>query len=567
MRPLQFAKKAILILLLSVLVLDTSGDISALSISSGFASGVSTIKTLSLEDDYAVLASSPDSETALSMTPTTSSVTSTPPITSPIPPSSDTIAIYAINPGYNLESGKNTGEMIELINLTSSAIALDNLALIYTTKPSSTYSNGKSTILYYFPTGSRFVEKTILLRYFDAPEVLGNTQDLVYDTSLAMAGTLSLVILPAEFDETGFSPDAAISTYGEIINTVCWIGGELCLPNFSTTVKSRSYTTILRDLVSGEYHHVNDYKPLYNPDLPGLYLPPDLPTDRSDESFAVSTSTEFNPTTSPICTGLEFSEILSYYVDDATEQFIELYNSTSRPLQIHGCKIRYKKKLYDLASSPTTVPPSGYYVYHPEITLTKNPASENLYELLDINGDLVDAVSLPHGQKSSTSYAVIDHSNNGAKNWQITYLITPGLPNIYQEFRTCPAGKVINESTGNCVNVATLNSTLKDCEAGKYRNPLTGRCKSYDSDESTDLTPCKEGYERNPETNRCRKISSNNGADYPVVPITDIEENSSFIALWAIGAIALLGIGYIFFQFRREIYYFFRKLLAKIKRK
>ena len=41
------------------------------------------------------------------------------------------IVINAVNPGYNTESGKNSGELIELKNLSDEEISLDNIAIIY----------------------------------------------------------------------------------------------------------------------------------------------------------------------------------------------------------------------------------------------------------------------------------------------------------------------------------------------------------------------------------------------------------------------------------------------------
>lgn len=591
MRSLQSVLKAILILL-TVLVLDTPASVSALGITSGFLSGSSTLKTLSLEDDFAVLASSPDPETATKSL--NASAALSPTSSAPVPATSDNIAIRAVNPGYTETAGKNSGELIELVNLSDESLVLDDITLVYTAKPTSTYPDGKTTILYQFPEGARFVGASILLRFVDAPEVSDGAQDLTYDTSLAMSGSLALKI------------------GDEILSSVCWLGGEDCLLGFSTTVKSRLKTTILRDDITGVYAHTNDYTPLFDLENSGLYLPPaSSGSDGSDSSGTSSSlsgsssgasassggsstsskpsssskslASDFDTSASPICQSLEFSELLTYYVDDASEQFIEFYNTSDQPMQISGCKLRYKNKFYDLAagassydssgnltsatstsSSAAIVPAYGYLLYRPELKLTKNPTTDNLYELFDVNGDLVDTLNLPHGQKSGTSYAQTGKNADGSEIWQLTYSPTPGAPNSYQEFRTCPVGKVINEATGNCVNAATLSSTLKDCGEGKYRNPETGRCKSYDND--SEQTPCKEGYERNPETGRCRKITENSGADYPLVPITDTEENSTFIAIWAIVGIAGLGAAYVIFQFRREILYFFRKHLQKLKK-
>ena len=95
------------------------------------------------------------------------------------------IVINAINPGYTTNEGKNSGELIELLNLSSGEISLDNVAIIYTAKPTSTSPNGKSTILYKFPIGSKLIGETILLRYEQSTEATEGNQDLIYNTSIA----------------------------------------------------------------------------------------------------------------------------------------------------------------------------------------------------------------------------------------------------------------------------------------------------------------------------------------------------------------------------------------------
>ncbi len=483
------------------------------------------------------------------------------------------IAIKAVNPGYNTEVGKNAGEFIELVNLSGEPQPLDNLAVIYTAKPANSSSIGKSTVLFFFPKGSRFIGETILMRYKDSPETTENSQDLTYDTSLAMTGSLSLVRLADSAKIEDLSGTIDFAVFGEVENSVCWLGGENCLPVFSTTVKSRSYTTIVRNEDTGEYEHVANYLPIYNPDELNLFLPPentDASTSQTQHqaekttTSAQPTSTVFDVEKDAQCQGLIFSEILSYYDEDEKEQFIEFYNSANSDINLDGCKVKYKNKYYDLGngSSRNTIGALDYYVLQPEFRLTKNPNTENILELYDANGTIIDVLTYPHGQKKAASYAQIGYESDGTEDWRVTYAVTPGEPNIYQQYRSCTDGKVINESTGNCVKAATMSSALADCPAGKYRNPTTGRCKNIESDDET--TECKEGYERNPETGRCRKIKDNNGTEYPVIPITGQEEKSVFIGFIAIIGIAILGAGYVIFQFRCEIVYFFRKIISKL---
>lgn len=480
------------------------------------------------------------------------------------------IIINAINPGYTTDAGKNSGEFIELINLSGEEVSLNNLAIIYTAKPTTTSPNGKSTILYQFPVGSKMIGETILLRYESSPETAEGNQDLTYSTSIAMAGSLTLIRLDnIQNLEVLISTTSDLSHFGEIESSVCWTGGENCLPSFSTTVKSRSYTTIVRNSETEEYEHVSEYLLYYDVESSGLYLPPEpeaVVEEPTLESTTKKPSTDvFDFDKDTQCQGLIFSEILSYYDEDVKEQFIELYNSTNSNINISGCKVRYKNKFYDLSTenSDSIIEASDYHVIYPEFQLTKNPNTDNTIELYDVNGTIIGTLVYPHGQKKSAAYALINYNDDGTANWQVTYAVTPGEPNIYQQYRICPAGKVINETTGNCVKATTISGTVADCPAGKYRNPTTGRCKNIDDD--TGSSECKEGYERNPETGRCRKIKDNSGAKYPVVPVTGIEEKSVFIGLLAILGIVIIGAGYIVFQFRREIAHFFRKFVSKNK--
>lgn len=502
----------------------------------------------------------------------------------------NTIYIKSINPGYTISDEKETGEAIELVNPTGSTITLDNYSLKYITKSGTSYD------LINFVTGSQFIGEKVVLRYYKTPEVIaaynadGNFSkiaDATYERSLAMSGgTLQLW------------------SGKEVLDEVCWSGGDSCYKAFS----SASPTTLVRDEKTLEFTHRSDYELTFT-EPGGLTLPEVIAEDEVEKLIKSQ------------CLDLEFSEVLTYYVDDYDEQFIEIYNPTDSEISLTGCSLKYKKKLYDIVntniatenSDNSKISPSGYYVYRTDdFRLTKNPTSENTLELIDVTSETVATLSIPHGQKSLTSYANFGVDTDNNETWKVTYNPTPGAENIYQEFRTCEDGKVINTVTGNCVKTTEEVSETKSCPAGKYlnpltgrckkveeekddscpagkyRNPLTGRCKKYETtttktcpkgkylnpetnrckkyETESSLKECKEGYERNPETNRCRKIKTNDGADYALVPVTGTEEKSSFIAIWAIVALAAAAVGYTIWTFRRPIIYKIRKILGKVGR-
>lgn len=425
--------------------------------------------------------------------------------------SPSSLIIKAVNPGYSIDGDTNAGELIELRNLSPDSLLLTGFSLYYTN------SSGNRSNLIEFPEGSRISgEASLVIRL--ASSSAAASSDLLYTKTLAMAaGPLELAYLDT------------------VIDSVCWNGTKGCLSKFSKD----NPTTIVRDTSTNTYTHQSSYEP-------------DWDSARSAYTAPVLADTEESLPSQ--CRGLQFSEILSYYDENQSEQFIEFFNTTDEPINLAGCAISYKKKVYPLNGS---VGAGDFFTLHPtDFTLTKNPTSSNTLVLLDANGDILDTIEYLRGQKKSASYALIGYDGSGHSVWGITYQPTPGAANIYQEYRSCPAGKIINETTGNCIKIATLEP-IKDCPIGKYRNPATGRCKKIEDDSTP--TPCKDGYERNPETNRCRKIRENTGASYALVPETG-DASQTFVAVWALVALVLLGLAYLIFQFRREIKTFFLRL-------
>jgi len=425
------------------------------------------------------------------------------------------LVIQAINPGYTIDGTQNVGEFIELQKVADIPdFSLAGYGLRYTN------SSGKTTLLLDFSEGSLMTGETLLMRYARSPD--SDRADATYMTTLAMA-----------------SGQVELTYHDEPVDQVCWGSGEGCLASF----KSSSPTTLVRNPDTSFFEHINEYEPKFDPLRPSLILPPtpDNPDGPNDNSVETTSH----------CYELEFSEIFTYYANNKSEQFIELYNPTGQTITLNQCALRYKKKTYYLSGE---IAADSYYAYYPVVqspsfSLTKNPNSSNTVELIDTNGTVVDTLVYNHGQKKSTSYARF-YTASGEEIWDLTYAPTPGNANTYQEFRTCPAGKTINPDTGNCVNVTSGSGTTV-CPEGKYLNPLTGRCKKIA--EPNEPKACQPGYERNPKTNRCRKITSeNDGATYALVPNTSSSQ-SVFIAAGIVVLIVLLGIVYIALQFRREI--------------
>ncbi|MBR3115724.1 lamin tail domain-containing protein [Candidatus Saccharibacteria bacterium] len=422
------------------------------------------------------------------------------------------IYIKAINPGYTVDGKSNVGEMIEIGRKESDTpISLAGLTVRYTN------SSGNDSSLFTFPDNSYMAGELVLLRLASSPD--SELANATYSKTLAMSAKLTLMRGEEEID------------------AVCWTGKEGCYKSFI----SAKPTTLVRNLETGGYEHLEEYELHY---------------DKNNYKVEVIEEEGYGAETRPSqCKKLVISEILSYYETSKTEQFIELYNAGSEQILLDGCNLSYKNKKYSLSG---IVRPEEYYVYYPsEFSLTKNPTNMNTLEIIDTDGTTVYKMNYPNGQRKGAAYALVGYDEKGEEIWRVTYAPTPGSPNNYQEYRTCEAGKVINEATGNCVKVTTVAE--KVCQEGYYLNILTGRCKKIET--KTEKT-CKEGYYLNPETGRCRKIVENKSADYSIEP-EEFEEKSSFVALYAVLGVVVIGMIYLIYEFRHQIVKLGRRILRR----
>lgn len=426
--------------------------------------------------------------------------------------------IKAINPGYKIDGVNNVGEMIEIGRIDSDTpISLAGAAVGYTN------SSGNYSTLYEFPENSWMAGETILLRLASSPgSELAAAQ---YTKTMAMSASLKLLV------------------DGEVMDEVCWTGKKDCYKAFS----SAKPTTLVRNMKTGDFEHKTIYDPEFN-EKNYYVIKEDEDGAGKDASFEKR------------CNGLQFSEILSYYDASKTEQFVEVFNAGSEQVLLDGCKVRYKNKNHILSG---IVEAEGYFAYYPAgFSLTKNPTNSNKLEILDTDGTVVDTMEYPNGQRRGTAYAMIGTDVGGEEIWKTTYAPTPGAPNNYQEFKTCESGKVINKATGNCVKATSISEKI--CKEGYYLNILTGRCNKKKDASKTEAKTCKEGYYLNPLTNRCKKIVDNKGADYELKP-ESYEENSTFVALYAVLAVLGVGVIYLIYEFRQEIRKLWRKVFRRVR--
>ncbi|MBC7512332.1 lamin tail domain-containing protein [Candidatus Saccharibacteria bacterium] len=183
----------------------------------------------------------------------------------------------------------------------------------------------------------------------------------------------------------------------------------------------------------------------------------------------------------------------------SNDQFIELYNSTTSPVNLDGCAIQTNHSSTTTALLPDIeLMPDDYisvYIKDTNLTLTKT-TSGSVYLL---SSDLVTELdSITYSNVSAASFW-----SNFDDQWRQTYSITPNAQNIWTEHPECSEGYYRNLETGNCNKTTASTAALSDCGAGKYRSPDTNRCKSLEA-LATALTPCDSEQYRNPDTDRCR---------------------------------------------------------------
>ena len=221
------------------------------------------------------------------------------------------------------------------------------------------------------------------------------------------------------------------------------------------------------------------------------------------------------------CEKLKLNEIGSYM--EPEEQFIEVVNSGTEPLNLANCYIAKSKAKSAVHAQldDYEVEPGGLYVFNVDQTdLEYIAKTSGILYLIDSDDETVVNYKRYSSVKEGASMAI---DNNG--EWQMTYQMTPGEDNVIEAYPPCPEGQYRDENTHRCRNIpeednddSTTNGDdeldengLKPCKEGYYRNPETNRCKKIPTDEDDELEPCPDGYYRNPETNRCKKID--NGED------------------------------------------------------
>lgn len=281
-----------------------------------------------------------------------------------------------------------------------------------------------------------------------------------------------------------------------------------------------------------------------------------------------------------ICIGVIISEILPNPAGtDTGNEYIELSNTTSQPIDLAGCSIKVGNTTKQLNG---TIAP-GYQAFYGVVLPNADGGTVEF-----ITNTTEEAVAYPPNLKDNQAWAFV----NG--QWQLTEQPTPGAENIVvvtveeaitvttTALEPCPEGKYRNPETNRCKTIETEEG-LKPCEPGQIRNPETNRCKKAaetltslkpcDADQERNpetnrcrkiaaeatLAACKEGQERNPETNRCRKVAAATTSS-PSSALEQEVKNKQNISYGIFAVMAVLVLGYGIYEYRANIANFFAKI-------
>lgn len=509
-------------------------------------------------------------------------------------------------PGIVITQMQNTGgtnksseELLEIHNLSSDDMDLTGWSLAYAPAGSTSWSTFAEFKSVETDIGWRFVLPA------SASYLLGTNEMVAAHKDLEVDQRFSAKLANKEGRIGIFDADS------QLTGGLAWGAGTLSVEGNPATMGSNGGLIERRLQESGEYQNTKDnqadfqdgelrqtYKigqvqDLFDTclNLPGIVAEVPDGWYRDDDTGMCD---DAPPRVKNSCEGLRLTEVGA----NLDRQFIELHNSTETVIELGGCKLKTKKASVSYTFEDETLAAGDYrvvYVDDTDLTLIKT-TSDVVYLLSEDETTEVDSTDYEK-LSSGTSWALV-----GA-DWKQTYTVTPGRPNVYQQYLPCDAEYVRNTDTGRCNkivlanqpepcaanqfrnpatgrcklvaaastltpcrqgqyrspetnrcrNLVTASSTLVPCKAGQERNPETNRCRSIAATAST-LKPCQPGQERNPDTNRCRKIQSTTavaGASFPVEKVK--EGTDAFVGWWALGGVLFFGLAYAGWEWRHEI--------------
>ena len=145
----------------------------------------------------------------------------------------------------------------------------------------------------------------------------------------------------------------------------------------------------------------------------------DAPVDAGDTPPVVS-PTDYAP--------IDITEILPNPMApqlDSSDEYIELYNPTTDPVDLEGYTLRTGSNFHDYYVLPdTTVAPDAYVVFYSAQTKLAMPNSGGAVELLDPSGAVVDQTPVYGAAPDGQAWGYFE------SGWAWTLQLTPGQPNV-----------------------------------------------------------------------------------------------------------------------------------------
>ena len=243
------------------------------------------------------------------------------------------------------------------------------------------------------------------------------------------------------------------------------------------------------------------------------------------------------------CQGVRLNEIGAHTAD----QFIEVVNASSQPVQLAGCRVGTNRQAKLYAFDQRQLQPGqllSLSVAQMQLTVSKQKGT--VY-LLDAAGQEIDEAAYT-ALAEGASWSLIDGT------WQQTFAPTPGKANQYKKYPDCHAGMTRDEATGRCRSIAgaTKAKLQKPCAEDQFRNPKTGRCKKIAADDAV-LKQCAEGFERNPKTKRCRKVKLATTSKAAFAPEQVTQTTGHTWGWWVCGGVIALLAAAAVWQWRWEL--------------
>ena len=265
------------------------------------------------------------------------------------------------------------------------------------------YKDDNSTQNYDFFELGKFVSDDLDLsafkiQYFNSSDSLAGELEFAEPTILRAESVVFGYQKSPQYQDAparylyNFSSSGLASTAGRlrivqgetIVDEVCW-GKLTCDQQLSkfATKQADNRTAVICQKDCAELFSLEEYYPSIQEDA--IFIPEPEPVEK------------------PSCVGLKITEIYSYYEENSSEQFIEIFNTNEYDQNLSACSLHYKNKNYPLTG---TIAAESYTIIQ-DILLTKDPSSSLAIELRDENG-VVDALTYLHGQKRGASFALFD---------------------------------------------------------------------------------------------------------------------------------------------------------------